>query len=429
MLNIRINYLLLSLLLYFISSFTDLSGQIIINSPYSYYGIGSIRNNNNTSIMSMGGISYALRSPNIINVSNPASYTAFDSTSFIFEGGIFSKYVNLKTSYMSQDANYTSLSYLLFGFPVVKWWRTSFGVLPFSNVGYNVFDEQEMDNIGNVGYLYEGAGGINNVYWGNAFKITKNLSFGFNIAYLFGTIDNSIRVTYPDSIYFFNTKTETSITSNDIYLNYGIQYYKELKNDISFCTGLDFSYSTNISAKKDYLVNSFLGTYSNIDIIKDTIVYESGVKGEIVLPTSIGFGVIFSKTNKWLVGADYNWQNWKEFSIFEKKDSLNNSMRISLGGQFTPDINSISSYWEKVNYRLGLRYNQTYLNLRDTRLNEFGVSFGFGLPLKRTKSTLNFGFEFGYKGTTDNYLIKENFINMSFGVSIYEWWFIKRRYK
>ena len=83
------------------------------------------------------GFAIAYHDPASVNYINPASYTAFDSLSFVFQTGIISDFSHLSSSDASENTNYTSLSYLLFGFPVTKWWRSSVGFMPYSNVGYN----------------------------------------------------------------------------------------------------------------------------------------------------------------------------------------------------------------------------------------------------------------------------------------------------
>jgi hypothetical protein len=51
------------------------------------------------------------------------------------------------------------------------------------------------------------------------------------------------------------------------------------------------------------------------------------------------------------------------------------------------------------------------------------------IALKGTRSMLNIGFEIGQIGSIEQNLIRENYINFSLGLTIYEVWFFKRRYK
>lgn len=401
--------------------------QTRVNSPYTRYGIGDLLNSKYIRNISMGGVSFGFRSPYSVNYSNPASYTAFDTLSFMFESGINSSFTQLKSITQEQLSNYTSLSYLIFGFPVTKWWGASMGLLPYSSVGYNIIDTENLENIGLLNYYYEGAGGFNQFYIGNAIKI-KNFSVGCNASFLFGSLDKMCSVTLPDSTDFLCAKIRYSTLTDDFLFNYGLQYQKKLSKKINMVAGLAFNTNTNLNSKQDTLAYRFFYSESNGEIVKDTIINSVDNKGTITLPQSIGTGVTFGIGDKWLVGADYQTQSWEKYKTFSESDSLANSMQISIGMEFTPNMTATTQRWKRTHYRLGFRYSQTYLKLRNTQLDEIGISFGLGLPLKKSKTTLNFGFEVGQRGTTDNNLIQERFARVIFSLSVHEFWFIKRRF-
>lgn len=402
--------------------------QININSPYSRYALGQIYRSTDPLFKGMGGISYAYRSPYVVNYSNPSSYASFDTLSFVFQGGLSSNFVTLKNEEYSSETNYTSLSYLLFGFPVTPWWGSSFGIIPYSKVGYNISAIDFDEKIGKTEYLYTGSGGINRFYWGNGFRIYKNLSMGFNLSYLFGKIEKSRAVTFPDSIYRFSFQIKNITQVNDIHFDFGLQYSHKLNNNLVLEGGLVFSNSMKIKTKETQVAYTYVTTSSGSEYLKDTVESYPENVGNILLPSSFGFGLILKSKQNWMVGIDYYWQNWNNYSYFGENDSLNNSMRISLGTQFTPDNSSLAKYYEKINYRLGINYGKSYVELNNKHLQKFGISFGLGIPLKRSRSTLNFAVEFGKTGTTDKNLIQENYVEISFGVSIYELWFFKKKY-
>ena len=77
---------------------------------------------------------------------------------------------------------------------------------------------------------------------------------------------------------------------------------------------------------------------------------------------------------------------------------------------------------------MGGRYNKTYLNLRNNQLTETSLTLGLGLPINRTNTFYNFSMEIGKKGTTEDNLIKEQFIRFTFGVTFKGIWFVKRKY-
>lgn len=380
----------------------------------------------------MGNIGIGSRENYNINIDNPASYTAIDTASFLFEGGLVAKYTKLKAKGIDEDATTASLGHLLMGFPLNRWWKSSVGLVPYSTTGYSVTSDSLYENVGNVLYEYKGLGGITRFNWGNAVQPFKFLSVGVNASYLFGTIDRSQKITFPDSLYMIKTKINKSVSPGGFYFDFGMQYFTELKKEIKLVVGATYHPKITLKAKQEYIARNFIIEASNDEKFKDTIAYTSE-KGTIIIPSGFGLGISLAKTDHWFFGIDYKFDNWQDYRSFGVSDSLVNSQSVALGGRLVPDFSS-TSYLNRIDYRIGARYYESYLELRGRQLNGFGITFGFGLPIrslaiKGTKSMINIGFEIGQRGTLEQNLIRENYTNFFFGVTIYEVWFLKRRYK
>lgn len=417
------------LIVILISGFTLKSvAQAYISSPYSIYGIGTLFSNISMNNMAMGGTSIAYRSSAVINQMNPASYTAFDSLSFIFEGGLNGRLTTLHTLDASYKDRYASLGYLSMGFPVTSSWKASLGILPYSSVGYNIKNESFVDGVGNTEQQFSGTGGLNKAYIGNAIRLGKRFSIGANLSYVFGTITKNRTILFPDSAYMFSTLSTSEAIIRNIYVDFGAQYHQKLKNNYFMNFGAVFSPAQSLKAKRSYYLYTFdYDAVNDYNKIYDTVVSVADTSGTMKLPLSAGLGFNFGKSGRWSIGADAQYQNWSKFSYFDKNEMLKNSITVSIGGQYRPSINDLGSYWQRVNYRGGFRYNSSHLEVLGTRLNDFGISFGVGLPLKKG-STINLALEAGTIGTTSNNLIKENYIKFTLGASLYERWFLKRRY-
>ncbi|MBC8146687.1 MAG: hypothetical protein H8E98_01745, partial [Bacteroidetes bacterium] len=436
---------------------TEISAQTRISSPYSRFGIGDIYNSYNARSLAMGGIGFSLQSDRYINFLNPASFAGFKARSFVFEGGINSNFVKLETDNKSQKSNYTSLGYLAFGFPVTKWWGSSFGLLPYSNIGYKISSNDSLQNIGNVNYKFEGEGGINRLYWGNSFElIDSTLSIGFNASYLFGSLDRIRTAVFLDSLNYFDIKITDSRIVNGVMLSYGLQYRKKLKpknserkiilfknsnqnktkQTLFFESGFTFNMGSKISAKKESLTERIQLNTFGLEIIQDTIENITDIKGDIKIPLSFGAGIALRGGNKWLIGFDYSIQNWSDYTSFGEIDTLANSMNAAFGAEYTPKYTNLPKYWEKIHYRVGARYSKTYLQIRDNQLLEYAASFGLGAPIfvkvgnqLKEYATLNIGVELGKRGTTDNDLILENFTRITFGIVIKDFLARPRKYE
>lgn len=422
-------YILIAFLFLFLDAFT----QSEIGLPYSAFGMGQINNANNVRNKSMGGIGISTRDYFTINLKNPASFTAFDTTSFLFEGSMIGNYTNLKTETVDEVSNSAAMGSLMFGFPVTHFWRSSFGLVPYSMVGYNVFDNEVKEGIGSIEYAFKGSGGISRFYWGNAIQFKEGLSIGVNASYLFGTIDKTHTVAFPDSAYIINTNEINSVTISDWYVDFGIQYYRKIKRNIHLTVGAVFNPKFDLGAKRSYMSRTFYGSVNSIDIFRDTIAFVQDELGKVTAPMGIGGGFSFNKPNHWLIGFDYKFDQWSEYKHFGEIDSLTNSHSFNIGGQIIPNSSSIT-YSNRIDYRMGVKFSRSYLKLRGEQLNTFGITFGVGLPLRSvavrgSRSMINLGVELGRMGTIGKGLIQENYANVYIGLAIYEWWFFKRRYQ
>jgi hypothetical protein len=330
---------------------------------------------------------------------------------------------------MTSDSEYITLGYLLFGFPITHWLKTSIGITPYSNVGYNIIDQQVLEDIGATDFYYLGSGGLNEFFLNLSLQVHKDLALGLKSSYMFGKAELGRLVTFPDSAYILNTRLDSYIEVGDMFFEFGAQYNKKLARNLTLGIGAVYMPQQQIKAKNSYLARTFAGDATSAGFYKDTIDSSIRSEGNLTMPQKFGIGVMLRKGSNWMIGADYEWQNWSEYKAFGALDSLQNSMRFSLGGEYKPSrTGGVGSYFQNVTYRLGIRYNQTYLNLRNTKINEFGISFGFGLPLPRSFSSINLAVEIGKRGTTAFGLIQENYIRFTLGVSIKETWFIKRKY-
>ncbi len=379
--------------------------------------------------MAIGGASTAFSSPFFINPANPASYIAFDSNSFVFDAALNLRSGTLKTVDQSQKTRFGTLSNLYFGFPVTKWWRASLGLMPYSNVGYEIDDNQNVANVGNILTKYSGYGGLNKAYFGSAFSPVKNLSVGVNMTYIFGNIVKERARTFPDSAYFINSMARSTARLNKVNFDMGLMYRIQMKEGRFLQIGLTYNPSQKLDGHSELISYSYIYDYTtNLEKVKDTGSYVTGENGIVILPTAFGAGIMIGSSNRWLVTADVNWQKWSQFRYLGNNPGLKDNLRVSLGGQFRPSPIDMGKYYERINYRAGIRFEQSYLVIRETRINDFGISFGVGLPMKKTRSTMNIAVEIGSQGTTQKNLIKENYVRFTLGTALQERWFLKRKF-
>lgn len=157
--------------------------QTSTNSPYTRYGFGQLADQNFGNSKAMGGIAYGLRNGYQINASNPASYTAIDSLTFLFDAGMTLQNANFKDGNVKTNAKNSSFDYLAMQFRLWQKMGMTVGFLPFSTVGYNIsktHDFEDVDNNGKWAESYNGDGGFHQVFVGLGYKVFNNLSVGAN---------------------------------------------------------------------------------------------------------------------------------------------------------------------------------------------------------------------------------------------------------
>ncbi|MCH7658055.1 MAG: hypothetical protein IIB05_07025 [Bacteroidetes bacterium] len=416
-----------------------LTGQTDNNSPYSRYGIGDIVRHSFGKNRALGGISMGLRDPNAIVMTNPASLSARDTMSFLFEFGIIGKSTELSSGELTDKFNDINFNHLAIAFPITKWLGTSVGIIPYSNQNYNILgsiregDPSYNPAVGNMDYKYIGNGGISQFYIGNAVKLNKNLSVGFNFSYLFGKLERIRSVSFVDSVSFvnrsdfYNTQYTDKTIIGDIKFDWGLQYTAYFKQDLELTAGAIFSNNTKLSADHEVLQQNIIYSVDQ-GIYIDTILNYTDKNGHIFLPAKIGAGFTFRKGDKFLIGVDYFSQNWSDARFFGESDSLQNINTFLGGIEFVPNIRNVRNYLNFIHYRIGGHYTSTYLQLKGEQLTDFGISFGLGLPLKGAKSMFNISFEMGQRGTLDNNLIKEKYSILSFSLTLHDFWFIQRKF-
>ena len=394
--------------------------QLGTSSPYSRFGLGDLQGNAFPVYNALGGGVTALSSSNSVNPSNPASYTSFRANSFLFSTGGLHNTTQIQNSTDKQVVNNSAFSHLTIAFPISSKLGASFGMLPYSNIGYTL---NARDTVVNADMIYTGDGGLSKVYFGGAYEPFKGFSLGINASYLFGGLNRRKKLDYDDES-FFDSRSNSSINLKGYYYELGLLYKKELANEKELSFGLTANNNSTLRAKRSNIVETISGPY---EIVKDTA---SNVVewGEVTLPNYISTGLMYRDGEKWLLIADYSMQNWADYTLLGESDDLSNSMRLSGGLQYTPEFNSVTKYYKRMQYRLGAAYSNTPLTLNDTQLKEMSISFGFGIPVKKSRTKYDVSLTLGQRGTTDNSLIKEQFVKFGLSVSYDGIWFVKRKY-
>jgi hypothetical protein len=403
-------------------------------SPYSYFGIGELRAASTVENQMMGAIGVYGDSIHL-NLTNPAAYSKlglqvgenFGITTYT--AGISQRRIRLKSFTEEQNTSVTNLDYLSLGFSLGKGFGVGVGIIPFSSVGYNLVSQSENSSGAQVNNLFTGDGGLNRAYFSAGYELFKALSIGVTANFNFGTLESQ-RVQSVENVQF-GTKDQRSSKVNGMDFNYALYYTPLIKDKYTLFVSARVNTQANLASENSRELGSFLiSSEQDIETIEVDLEAQGLKNTDIKIPTTTTLGIGFGEDRKWFLGAEYGFQKLGTYSNdFLAVDNLvyQDASSYAFGGFFIPDHTSFDGYFKRVTYRAGLRYDKTGMLVNNTEINNFGITFGVGLPLGRSFSNLNLGFEVGKRGTTSADLIEESYLKINLGLSFNDLWFQKRK--
>ncbi len=430
-----------------------------VNSPYSRYGIGNLTGPQHIISRGMGGIQAAYSdglSNNVgqsINFNNPATYGSFYMISYDVALTIDSR--NLKSNKPSGSFSsvYFIPAYLSIGFPLNKrkGIGMAFGLKPVSTINYTIASSERTAG-DSIGTNYEGTGGLNEAFVGIG-KKWKNLQIGFNTGYRFGKKDLSTKKIFlNDTVSYHNSNTLSKTNIGGVFLHLGVQYefsIHKIENSVTKSTqnyllrfGGTTNFTQNYAANQSREAETFTtGATGNLITI-DSIYKEQNIKGTLTMPATYEAGVVLHKTlnnsrglfELWSFGVEFTTTQWQNYRYYNKPDNaLSNSWLLKIGGQISPNPQATRNYLNNVNYRFGVNFGKDYINADGKGLNTISGSLGAGFPIRKWRAyetqytVVQTAFQFGKRGSSLNN-ITESFFQFTFGFSLNDNWFIKRKY-
>ncbi len=401
-----------------ISSFT-LFGQV--NSSYTRFGIGDIQYTYSARRLGMGQVNTSIADVDFINVNNPAALCRLDLTRF----EVSLKFGGEQLSNNSLHKFYATTIFngFTFGFPISTLYGAgaAIGIIPVSNVSYNIVDNTILttNSSDQYNFSYSGSGGLSKIFIGASYRTPLNVNIGATFDYYFGNLHYNSAVTFTNNSSYnavYNKQyspqglgTTIGLLSPDIADIFNSQIVTD------FRIGASINYVSTLNTDTILIGNSS----SKIDTLGKATV---GMK----IPLRLSTGFSFILNNKYLISVDYLYQPWSKFSFNGiKSDFLRNASKINAGFEYRPLRQSSSSFWEQILLRAGLSYEQTQYMIRGEGINQFSVSGGFSLPIS-FENTIDIGFEYAIRGTKSAGLYKENIYKLNVGLDLGDLWFIRQ---
>lgn len=432
--------LVFSLLFLLVASVPASWAQNGFNMPFSQFGVGESNISRNMAMANaMGGTILTGSGKNFINPANPASYAAVDIENFVLDMGFILRNNTLRYDDTRLNSFAGNFGYLAIAFPIFKFWKMSAGLMPYSDMNYQCSFTDTYPGGETVRSIYDGTGGTYRVFWGNAFNVTSNLSLGFNLNFIYGSITRALTYDFLESDinYYADARKQKNTRIRCFTFDIGAQYRAHIDDHNT----LTFALTAQNPQTMHTYDTSWVYTLNN-ENAANIVVFPNGSDSaywsRLVQPLSLGFGLAYDYDDKWRAALDVVYSQWSGLKYTEGLASPVFSeegvayvpnWRFAVGGGWLGDKDA-TSYWQRIALTGGLHFERASLAVQlDDGLyiiNEFGGGFGLTFPMRKGRSQITVSFDFSTMGTTD--VLRNNRFTIGISIGTCESWFVKRKY-
>jgi hypothetical protein len=399
-------------------------------SPYSQYGLGILSDQSQGFNRGMSGLFQGFRSGNQVNMQNPASYSAVDSLSMIFDVGVSGQITNFKEGGAKVNAKTANFEYVTALFRIFPKFGASIGLVPYTNVGYSYSTTQQIGSSSTTSTMqFSGEGGLRQAYLGLGYEFFKGFSLGANISYFWGSYKKDITVLSSDDAVKTLSKTYDADVSS-YKLDLGVQYRHSLTKTDELTFGATFGLGHKLGSDPSLTVMTLDGQTGVMSASVDT------VHNGLSIPMTIGAGIAYSRNKSLIFGVDYQLMRWGAESFPVVNENTNNyelvnnyykdRHKVTVGAEWLPNRMS-RRFLNRVQYRVGASYATPYYKINgQDGPKELTVSAGFGIPLVNSwnnRSVLNISFQWANLSAKN--LVTENSFRVTIGLTFNERWFAK----
>lgn len=421
----------------FISVGYFLNAQSISNSPYATYGIGDVKYDNTIETSSMGGISTAYISDftSNFNFANPANNANFGLTSIKLEATNENNYFRTNYNNTKSTKHSTYLSNISLAFPISS--KVKMGLLyqPYSSKSYDLLQTKTVTDALTgeetvFANRFTGKGTLSTAQAAVSYNVGSGFAVGAKANFYFGKLYDVNEFTASNAEFINGYETKNSIKNFNFTL--GTSYQKlNSSTDKKLTLGATATFGNTSNITTDYKNSTYYYTTGDTKL-GETIIEQKNTSSKNLLPLQASFGAGYGSENEWFVSAQLDYKQGKTISYFGKTYDFQDTYRISAGGWYLPNYNNFRNYFSRVVYRYGAFYERGGLNLYGNNINKYGVSAGVLLPFKTSNiqrmSGLELGIEAGKRGTLNDNLIRQNYINLKVGFNFADKWFRKSLY-
>ena len=413
-------------------------------APYSIFGFGDMALQGTAYNKSMGGVGVATRNNRFINIMNPAAVTARDTLSFMADFSVYADNKVFRQGDLKSAVNTFNINDLVMSFPLYKTSAMMVGISPYSGTGfaysYDYLDPEIIGHTGSVGYAASGQGALYEGFVAAGVMFWKRLSLGAQLNLVFGGIEKTFGESFTDSSYG-GIKNGSTIQLNGFSGKFGLQYEQPIGAKSKVTVGATYKMGTSF---KGYIEEY---SYTSNSVSSDTLYYHADTlaqtPGRVKSADEIGIGISYKHGDNFMAEFDYTRADWtgtgldKQSAFITNKTTTSSTSAFStsvsqsfrFGLEWVPNRNDIRYYFKRVAYRVGAYYKTDYFKLDGRDITSMGITLGATLPIYRWYNGLTVGMEIGKRGSLADNMVKENYVNFSIGVNIFDIWFQKPKYE
>ena len=408
-----------------------MNAQTIGNSPYAAFGIGDVKYDNTTEISAMGGIStaYIWDFNNNFNFNNPAANKNLELTTVKIEGTHESNFFKSNFDNLSVTKQSTYLSNISIAFPLSPKVKFGLGYQPYSSKKYSVASQQNLAENVIKANVFRGEGTLSTVQAAVSYQISPEFGLGLRSNFYFGNLYDINELTYSNAELINGYETKNKIKTFNFTL--GTAYQKKLENDRKLTLGATYTFGNTGEMETSYLNTTYF--YSGIDEKSNvSIIDQQNSKDSNLIPMEFSLGAGYGKDAKWFLGTQLDYKKGETIQFLGQPFINKDSYKIAAGGWYIPNYNNFRNYFSRVTYRYGAYYEKGNLSFNGTDINQFAITGGLTLPFENKSgsrmSGIDLGLELRKRGTIDNNMIRQNFVNLKIAINFADKWFRKTLY-
>ncbi|MBD3287255.1 hypothetical protein GF337_00490 [candidate division KSB1 bacterium] len=383
-------------------------GYLFAGSKYYINGLGSQSYFTQADAFGRGGTIIAVPDMNSVNTFNPAGLIFADITHI--SADFYHETIQSQYQAFEGVSHYSNVHGVRLAIPLaVNKFVISVGIKPILRNDYKAETEGELSTGNQYTKQIINKGGLSRINLGLATGIKNRVYLGAYLNYNFGKIEQNWRVNFvSDLLIDTSDRLVSKVWAPNFTAGMMVRVMK------GFHLGLVYSQPFDLNG--DRLIRYVFGESSEkVDV---------GLK----IPAGLGIGASYNMNEKIRYSLDYYTQRWSNVELVSENESnYTDNHHISAGIEFLPTKKAFTSFYKKINYRIGFHYANLGIKDNGTAVSEYLGTAGMGIPFYGGYGRIDFGIGYGKRGSLESHSVEESVLRFFLTITGGEKWFVRPR--